>query len=74
MISMMKSLNFKVNLLINYVLSYSRIEKNVLIILLALAKDERPRKVKILILEKLPLDNYQLLKYIVQFLSKVKLL
>ncbi|XP_043463176.1 rho GTPase-activating protein 1 [Leptopilina heterotoma] len=36
-----------------------------------LAKDERPRRVKILILEKLPLDNYQLLKYIVQFLSKV---
>lgn len=39
----------------------------------ALAKDERPRRVKILILEKLPLDNYQLLKYIVQFLSKVSL-
>ncbi|KMQ91457.1 rho gtpase-activating protein 1 [Lasius niger] len=36
-----------------------------------LSKDERPRKVKILILEKLPEDNYQVLKYIVQFLSRV---
>ncbi|XP_034941471.1 rho GTPase-activating protein 1 [Chelonus insularis] len=36
-----------------------------------LSKDERPRKVKILVLEKLPEDNYQLLKYIVQFLSRV---
>ncbi|XP_054278809.1 rho GTPase-activating protein 8-like [Macrosteles quadrilineatus] len=33
--------------------------------------DERPRHVKILILEKLPEDNYQVLKYIVRFLSKV---
>lgn len=38
---------------------------------LALPKDERPRQVKILILEKLPLDNYHLLKYLIQFLSKV---
>lgn len=38
-----------------------------------LLKDERPRQVKILILEKLPEDNYQVLKYIVQFLSKVLL-
>ncbi|XP_063986175.1 rho GTPase-activating protein 1 isoform X2 [Diachasmimorpha longicaudata] len=37
----------------------------------SLSKDERPRKVKILVLEKLPEDNYQLLKYIVQFLSRV---
>ncbi|XP_014477588.1 PREDICTED: rho GTPase-activating protein 1 isoform X1 [Dinoponera quadriceps] len=36
-----------------------------------LSKDERPRKVKILVLEKLPEDNYQVLKYIVQFLSRV---
>ncbi|KAI4497927.1 hypothetical protein M0802_007043 [Mischocyttarus mexicanus] len=36
-----------------------------------LSKDERPRRVKILVLEKLPEDNYHLLKYIVQFLSKV---
>ncbi|XP_043286655.1 rho GTPase-activating protein 1 [Venturia canescens] len=36
-----------------------------------LSKDERPRKVKILVLEKLPEDNYTLLKYIVQFLSRV---
>ncbi|XP_066585803.1 rho GTPase-activating protein 1 isoform X1 [Prorops nasuta] len=36
-----------------------------------LSKEERPRRVKILILEKLPEDNYQLLKYIVQFLSRV---
>ncbi|XP_012279356.1 rho GTPase-activating protein 1 [Orussus abietinus] len=35
------------------------------------SKDERPRRVKILVLEKLPEDNYQLLKYIVQFLSRV---
>nr|CAD7593046.1 unnamed protein product [Timema genevievae] len=37
----------------------------------SLPKDERPRHVKILILEKLPEDNYRVLKYIVQFLSKV---
>uniref|UniRef100_A0A146M8A5 Rho GTPase-activating protein 1 n=2 Tax=Lygus hesperus TaxID=30085 RepID=A0A146M8A5_LYGHE len=37
----------------------------------SISKDERPRHVKILILEKLPMDNYQVLKYIVQFLSKV---
>lgn len=37
----------------------------------SISKEERPRQVKILILEKLPEDNYQVLKYIVQFLSKV---
>ncbi|KAK7793841.1 hypothetical protein R5R35_014126 [Gryllus longicercus] len=37
----------------------------------SIAKEERPRQVKILILEKLPEDNYQILKYIVQFLSRV---
>lgn len=37
----------------------------------SIPKDERPRHVKILILEKLPEDNYQLLKYLVCFLSKV---
>ncbi|CAH0382781.1 unnamed protein product [Bemisia tabaci] len=37
----------------------------------SLNKDERPRHVKILILEKLPEDNYQVLKYLVQFLAKV---
>ncbi|XP_067012514.1 rho GTPase-activating protein 1 isoform X2 [Anabrus simplex] len=37
----------------------------------SLSKDERPRLVKILILEKLPEDNYQILKYLVQFLSMV---
>ncbi|PSN35754.1 Rho GTPase-activating protein 8 [Blattella germanica] len=37
----------------------------------SMTKEERPRQVKILILEKLPEDNYQILKYIVQFLSKV---
>lgn len=37
-----------------------------------LSKDERPRKVKILVLEKLPEDNYKVLKYIVQFLSRVR--
>ncbi|XP_077302594.1 rho GTPase-activating protein 1-like [Arctopsyche grandis] len=34
-------------------------------------KEDKPRKVKILILEKLPIDNYKLLKYIMQFLWKV---
>ncbi|CAH2103647.1 unnamed protein product [Euphydryas editha] len=33
---------------------------------------EKPRQVKILILERLPLDNYKLLKYIFQFLWKVQ--
>ncbi|XP_063236495.1 rho GTPase-activating protein 1 isoform X2 [Bacillus rossius redtenbacheri] len=37
----------------------------------SVSKDERPRYVKILILEKLPEDNYQVMKYIFQFLSKV---
>lgn len=32
---------------------------------------DKPRKVKILILERLPLDNYKLLKYVFQFLWKV---
>lgn len=45
---------------------------NVLTHILGISKEERPRYVKILILEKLPEDNYQVLKYIVQFLSKVK--
>ncbi|CAB3365893.1 rho GTPase-activating protein 1 [Cloeon dipterum] len=36
-----------------------------------LDKDERSRTVKIMILEKLPEDNYRTLKYIMQFLSKV---
>ncbi|CAH0716222.1 unnamed protein product, partial [Brenthis ino] len=33
---------------------------------------DKPRQVKILILERLPLDNYKLLKYIFQFLWKVQ--
>ncbi|CAH2034985.1 unnamed protein product, partial [Iphiclides podalirius] len=33
---------------------------------------DKPRQVKILILERLPLDNYKLLKYIIQFLWKVQ--
>ncbi len=36
-----------------------------------LSKDKRPWNIKILLLERLPEDNYQLLKYIVCFLSKV---
>jgi len=36
-----------------------------------LSKEERSRAVKIMILEKLPEDNYRTLKYIMQFLSKV---
>lgn len=39
-----------------------------------LPRDDRPKQVKILILEKLPEDNYQILKYLVQFLSKVCLI
>lgn len=33
---------------------------------------DKPRRVKILILERLPLDNYKLLKYVFQFLWKVQ--
>lgn len=33
---------------------------------------DKPRKVKILILERLPIENYKLLKYIIQFLWKVQ--
>lgn len=36
-----------------------------------ISKDERLRHVTILIREKLPEDNYHILKYIVQFLAKV---
>lgn len=54
-------------------LNVSTISTNVFYIS-ALPKDERPRQVKILILEKLPLDNYHLLKYLIQFLSKVRVL
>ncbi|XP_059055267.1 rho GTPase-activating protein 1-like [Achroia grisella] len=36
------------------------------------SNSEKPRRVKILILEMLPLDNYKLLKYIMQFLWKVQ--
>lgn len=35
---------------------------------------DKPRRVKILILERLPLDNYKLLKYVFQFLWKVYIL
>ena len=38
-----------------------------------MSKEERPRQVKLLILEKLPEDNYKILKYIVQFLAKVSI-
>ncbi|CAH2243612.1 jg26348, partial [Pararge aegeria aegeria] len=34
------------------------------------SNSEKPQKVKLLILERLPLDNYRLLKYIFQFLHK----
>lgn len=36
-----------------------------------ISKDERLRHVTMLIREKLPEDNYHILKYIVQFLGKV---
>ncbi|XP_039763166.1 rho GTPase-activating protein 1-like [Pararge aegeria] len=36
------------------------------------SNSEKPQKVKLLILERLPLDNYRLLKYIFQFLHKVQ--
>jgi len=38
-----------------------------------MSKEERPRQVKLLILEKLPEDNYKILKYVVQFLAKVSI-
>ncbi|KAJ3664410.1 hypothetical protein Zmor_008584 [Zophobas morio] len=34
-------------------------------------KDQRLRQVSILVMEKLPVDNYQILKYIISFLSRV---
>lgn len=37
-----------------------------------LSKEERAQMVKMLILERLPEDNYSLLKYLVQFLAKVQ--
>lgn len=36
-------------------------------------KEEQFRQVSILVLEKLPLENYKVLKYIISFLSRVKL-
>lgn len=38
---------------------------------LGLSRDERAQMVKMLILERLPEDNYVLLKYLAQFLAKV---
>lgn len=38
-----------------------------------LNKEERAQMVKTLILERLPEDNYILLKYLAQFLAKVRL-
>lgn len=35
------------------------------------SKDEVLRQVSILVMEKLPEDNYHLLKYIINFLSRV---
>lgn len=40
-------------------------------VVLGLSKDERALVVKTLILERLPEDNYVLLKYLAQFLAKV---
>ena len=38
---------------------------------LGLSKEERAQMVKMVILERLPEDNYILLKYLIQFLAKV---
>lgn len=35
------------------------------------SKDERSRNVKLMLREKLPVENYELFKYIVEFLVKV---
>lgn len=35
------------------------------------SKDERSRNVKLILREKLPIENYELFKYIVEFLTKV---
>lgn len=37
----------------------------------AWSKDEQRRQVSILVMEKLPGDNYKILKYIISFLSRV---
>lgn len=36
-----------------------------------LPKDERPRNVKQMLREKLPIENYELFKYLIEFLAKV---
>lgn len=43
----------------------------ILIYFLGWSKDEQRRKVSILLMEKLPEDNYKVLKYIIGFLSRV---
>lgn len=43
------------------------------ILLLGWGKDEVLRQVSILVMEKLPEDNYHLLKYVIHFLSRVKI-
>lgn len=40
-------------------------------LLLGWGKDEVLRQVSILVMEKLPEDNYHLLKYVIHFLSRV---
>jgi Rho GTPase-activating protein 1 len=40
-------------------------------VFLAWEKDQQLRQVSILVMEKLPEDNYQILKYIISFLSRV---
>lgn len=37
-------------------------------------KEERSRNVKLILREKLPVENYELFKYIVEFLVQVKFL
>ena len=51
-----------------------RLQTNVLLSIVGLNKEERALMVKSLILERLPEDNYILLKYLAQFLAKVNLL
>lgn len=51
-----------------------RLQTNVPLSIVGLNKEERALMVKSLILERLPEDNYILLKYLAQFLAKVNLL
>ena len=52
-------------------LQYSQFSIVVSIELSEWPKDERPRNVKQMLREKLPIENYELFKYLIEFLVKV---